>query len=140
MGESLLAEMLKIMRWGNSLRTPRSVTVGVLWAKPGGDETWDMRHEARSARVMEANRAVRALKCAAPPASKVQRVNKPPTLVGGRPASSSLSWPPLSVTEGGFLVGALQVIEVSVEDGFGVAGLEAGAVVFHHLIRMEDVG
>src|SRR3990172_11393323 len=43
-------------------------------------------------------------------------------------------------TEGGFLVGAEEGGEVAVKDGFGVAGLEAGAVVLHHLVGVEYVG
>src|SRR5438876_10477020 len=115
MGEPLSAETLKITRWGNSLRTPRSVTVGVVWAW-AGDEPRGMRHETRRARMAVAKRVVRALKCAAPSI-------KPPTSVGGSVPSLAVRW--RLITQSGLLVGALQFIEVSVEDGFGVGGLEA---------------
>src|SRR3990172_9587088 len=38
------------------------------------------------------------------------------------------------------LVGAEQVVQFPIEHGFGIAGLIAGAVVLHHLVRMEYVG
>src|SRR3990172_8887932 len=43
------------------------------------------------------------------------------------------------VANGSLLVGAEQWIQLPIEDGFGIAGLIAGAVVLHHLVRVEDV-
>src|SRR3990170_4035747 len=44
------------------------------------------------------------------------------------------------VTDRRLLVGAEQRLQLPVEHGFGIAGLIAGTVVLHHLVRMENVG
>src|SRR3990172_4596847 len=44
------------------------------------------------------------------------------------------------ITDRRLLVGAEQRFQLPVEHAFGIAGLIAGAVVLHHLVRMEDGG
>src|SRR3972149_4183782 len=43
-------------------------------------------------------------------------------------------------TDGRLLVGAEQGVQLTIEHGFSIACLVAGAVVLHHLVRMEDLG
>src|SRR6266542_2405872 len=118
MGESLLAVTAKVMPSGKLSVTPASETVGAALAEGGAGKTVladIMMTKARSRAEEKEKWEMRNAKVDA-----------------GRGGSL--------ITKGGFLVGAQQRVKISVEDQFGVARLEAGAVVLHHLIRVQDVG
>src|SRR3989304_5142059 len=67
-----------------------------------------------------------------------------PPATGG-PSCRDHRWSALRMTDGlrtdgRLLVGLQERVQLPIEDGLGVAGLEARAVVLHHLVGVEDVG
>ena len=111
MGESLLALTAKVIPLGKLSVTPASETVGAALA-----ETRAGKHVVTDITMTKA---------------RTRR---------GRNEKADAGREDSLITKGGFLVGVQQRVKVSVEDQLGVACLEAGAVVFHHLIRVQDVG
>src|SRR2546428_6418769 len=112
MGESPTAETLKASLSGNVAWTPRSVTTGAVWAAA----TF-----GRSKRRVIAGTST-TTKC------RGDRLVAPTRCVDGRLITHSL-----------LQIRVHQTVNLSVENSFRIAGLEACAMVLHHLIRMQDV-